>query len=168
MLRIALLALVVHGIVALRYIKVNNWTEKTIWIQTHGNDGHPPLQNGSIVKIDTGARFKYDISDDGWAGQLWPKTGCDDSGQNCEYGQSSAPCPASVCDPPAGTKVEFFFPSNGNAANSNYNISLVDGYSMGAEIVPFENVSTFHLSIYERQTNDPKNVCFSSFSRKVH
>lgn len=45
------------------------------------------------------------------AGRFWPKQGCDGSGQNCQVGQSIAPCGRTGCDPPAETKVEFFFPA---------------------------------------------------------
>lgn len=70
------------------------------------------------------------------AGRFWPKTGCDDSGQNCESGQSVDPCNEGGCDPPADTKVEFFFPPSGDPGAVWYDVSLVDGYSLAAEIVP--------------------------------
>lgn len=143
MLRILLFALFLHGIAAMRSIDVGNRNGYPIWLQTQGNNGHPALRNGEIIKLEPGARFKYDIGDGGWAGRLWPKTGCDNSGANCEFGQSIPPCPAGGCHPPAETKVEFFFPSNGDAADSYYDISLVDGYSLGAEIIPYKNVSIY-------------------------
>lgn len=143
MLRIAFLALFVRGIVALRTIEVNNRNSFPIWIETKGNHGHPSLINGQIIKLNAGGYTKYDIVDGGWAGLLWPKTGCDNNGRNCEFGQSMEPCPAGGCHPPAETKVEFYFPSNGNPQDSFYDISLVDGYSLGAEITPYLNVSSF-------------------------
>lgn len=141
MLKIAFLALFVHGIVALRYIEVGNKNKFPIWIQTQPNNGQPALLNGKIMKVDPNGKFKYDIADGGWAGRLWPKTGCDGSGQNCEFGQSVAPCPAGGCHPPAETKVEFNFKPKGNPAASFYDISLVDGYSLAAEIIPYKDVS---------------------------
>lgn len=69
-------------------------------------------------------------------GRFWPKSGCDNNGINCEVGQSVSPCPQGGCQPPAETKVEFFFPPSGNGQDVWYDISLVDGYSLAAEIVP--------------------------------
>lgn len=69
-------------------------------------------------------------------GRFWPKTGCDGGGQNCETGQSVSPCGRNGCDPPAETKVEFFFPPAGDRNNVWYDISLVDGYSLPVQIVP--------------------------------
>jgi hypothetical protein len=40
------------------------------------------------------------------------------------------------CQPPADTKVEFYFPSQPPHEDSWYDISLVDGYSLPMKIVP--------------------------------
>lgn len=69
-------------------------------------------------------------------GRFWPKSGCDHSGHNCEVGQSVDPCLPTGCDPPAETKVEFFFPPVGDPYDVWYDVSLVDGYSLPAEIIP--------------------------------
>lgn len=69
-------------------------------------------------------------------GRFWPKTGCDGNGQNCVSGQSVPPCGPRGCDPPAETKVEFYFPAAGASGSVWYDVSLVDGYSLPAEIVP--------------------------------
>ena len=76
------------------------------------------------------------IPGDGWAGRFWPKINCEESGDECEFGQSSPPCPAQGCQPPADTKVEFYFPSQPPTEDSWYDISLVDGYSLPMRIVP--------------------------------
>ena len=78
----------------------------------------------------------YRIPDFGWAGRFWPKTGCDGTGYNCEFGDSVPPCPVGGCHPPADTKVEFNFPSQPPSQDSWYDISLVDGYSLPMRIVP--------------------------------
>jgi len=70
-----------------------------------------------------------------WAGRMWPKIGCDGGGLNCLFGQSSPPCPSGGCQPPADTKIEFFFPRN-FAGQAWYDISLVDGFSLPVDIVP--------------------------------
>lgn len=46
------------------------------------------------------------------------------------------PCLPTGCDPPAETKVEFFFPRLNDGSDVWYDISLVDGYSLAAEIIP--------------------------------
>ena len=108
---------------ALRYIEIGNRNGFPIWIETQTNDNKPPLKG--IVRINPGDRTTYDIQDDGWAGRLWAKVGCDDNGANCEFGQSIDPCPEGGCQPPAETKVEFFFPPIGSPDASYYDISLV-------------------------------------------
>lgn len=87
-----------------------------------------PLLNGLFVNLGAGASCKYDIEDDGWSGRLWSKTECDDNVHNCEIGQSIA------------TKVEFFFPPFESRLAFYYNIRLVDGYSLIAEIIPYAEV----------------------------
>lgn len=69
-------------------------------------------------------------------GRFWPKSGCDHTGHNCEAGQSVDPCNPGGCDPPAETKVEFFFPPVNDPYDVWYDVSLVDGYSLPAEIIP--------------------------------
>ena len=46
------------------------------------------------------ADFKCNITGAGWGGRIWPKVGCGGDGQNCLFGQSSAPCPSGGCQPP--------------------------------------------------------------------
>lgn len=94
-------------------------------------------------------------------GRFWPKSGCNADGQGCEVGQSVDPCnPGKFvvdsilwkilqnvsfvggCDPPAETKVEFFFPAAGDPGDVWYDVSLVDGYSLPAEIVPSVQVGS--------------------------
>ena len=103
-------------------------------VATTSNPGSPDLP-GSNYRLDYGASIAYQIPSSGWAGRMWPKIGCDGSGQNCFFGQSSPPCPAGGCHPPADTKVEFFFPANFQG-QSWYDISLVDGYSQPVTINP--------------------------------
>lgn len=116
--------LCVQHTVGLRYIEVTNKNNYRIWIETLTNNQGPPLKQGVTV-LEPKAKIKYDIPDAGWAGRLWPKTGCDAGGANCEIGQSMPPCPPTGCQPPAETKVEFFFPAIGSNEDSFYDISLV-------------------------------------------
>ncbi|XP_031635147.1 thaumatin-like protein 1b [Contarinia nasturtii] len=128
----------VHIVELRRFIEVGNRNIFPIWIETLANANGPKLSN-EIVRINPGGRIKYEISVNGWAGRLWPKFNCNNSGANCEFGQSIPPCPAQGCHPPADTKVEFFFPSENSADRSFYDISLVDGYSLASEIIPVQN-----------------------------
>lgn len=111
-------------------IKVTSQCSYPIWIETSGN----PTLSGGIPRLDPGASFTFPIPSGGWeSGRMWPKIGCDGNGQDCVFGQSSPPCPDGGCQPPADTKVEFTIQSNGE---SWYDVSLVDGYSLPAKIVP--------------------------------
>lgn len=122
---LTLLAVVcVQHTTGLRYIKIKNSNRFPIWIETQTNNRGRPLGKG-IVHLQPGKSTQYNIPDSGWAGRLWPKTGCDGNGANCEIGQSVAPCPKNGCQPPAETKVEFFFPNKNEKKDSFYDISLV-------------------------------------------
>jgi len=116
-------------------LTVTNNCPYTIWLATTPNFGIEPLPDGT-VELATSRRYVYQIPNGGWAGRFWPKFGCDQSGSNCEFGDSSPPCPANGCQPPADTKVEFNFPSQPPTADSWYDVSLVDGYSLPMNIDP--------------------------------
>lgn len=121
-----------------RKIQFNNQCGKDIWVSPSTNANQGPTLD--IAKIGNGGSYTYNIPDSGWGGRFWPKLDCDGSGQNCAVGQSVPPCPSGGCQPPADTKVEFYFPQVGG--NSVwYDISLVDGYSLPAQIVPSNQVS---------------------------
>lgn len=108
----------------------------TTWLATAPNTNIASLPDG-IVQLNSGQSYSYNsIPSGGWAGRFWPKIGCDGAGNNCVFGQSSAPCPAGGCQPPADTKIEFNFAAQGSGQQSWYDISLVDGYSLPIKIVP--------------------------------
>ena len=116
-------------------LSVENSCDFTIWLATTPNFGQQPLPGGN-ARVDPGQKYVYQIPGGGWAGRFWPKINCDASGEACEFGQSSPPCPSQGCQPPADTKVEFYFPSQPPHEDSWYDISLVDGYSLPMRIVP--------------------------------
>ncbi|KAG4076940.1 hypothetical protein HA402_015927 [Bradysia odoriphaga] len=123
----------VCGVVGLsggRSITFLNRCNFPIWINPF-----PILGNG-IQRLEQNARTTCNIPDSGWRGRVWPKTGCDNNGQNCAVGQSIPPCPSTGCQPPAETKVEFFYPASIDRIAVWYDISLVDGYSLPMEIIP--------------------------------
>lgn len=123
-----------------RSIAFVNRCNYPIWISAF-----PTVGNG-IQRIEPKARTIYNIPDSGWKGRMWPKTGCDGNGQNCAVGQSIPPCPPNGCQPPAETKVEFFFPVINDRNAVWYDISLVDGYSLPMEIIPDKQVSQCNCS----------------------
>lgn len=165
-LKTAFLAILfVYGVVSLRTIKVENQYDHDIWIQSLNNPEYSPLFGGRVVKLRPGTQFTYNITDRGWAGRFWPKTKCNARGEDCEFGQSMIPCPTGGCHPPADTKVEFFFPPNGDSRASYYDISLVDGYSLGAKIIPYHNVSfvsTHTCDVKYILENHKKGIIFFS------
>jgi len=117
-----------------RQVGFTNRCGYDIWISPLTN-AQGPMLPGGIQRLGNGASYDYQIANEGWGGRFWPKSGCDANGQNCEVGQSIDPCGPTGCDPPAETKVEFFFPPLGQG-EVWYDVSLVDGYSLAAEIVP--------------------------------
>jgi hypothetical protein len=119
-----------------REITVTNRCAFTVWIAQQPNAGVPALPGG-VVRLATGAANSYAIPDAGWAGRFWPKTGCANAnGTDCATGETLPPCPPGGCQPPADSKVEFFFPDRGLQDMSWYDISLVDGYSLPFRIAP--------------------------------
>lgn len=146
MLWIVFLALFVPSTIGEdRFIEITNKCKFTIWMQTQANSDQKALENNKVMRIDSGKQYKYKIGADGWGGRFWPKTECDESGNKCKFGQSIPPCPSDGCQPPADTKVEFFFPKSGETKPSFYDISLVDGYSLGATIEPNKDVRPFNV-----------------------
>lgn len=107
-----------------RVIEVGNRNNFAIWIETLTNNNGPPLSN-EVIRLNPGGKHTYNVRDEGWAGRLWPKIGCDQRGANCQFGQSIPPCPRNGCQPPADTKVEFYFPQKNSPKPSFYDISLV-------------------------------------------
>lgn len=118
-----------------RTIQFTNRCGEEIWVSPLTNSQGDTLSPG-IKRLQNGASYRYNISDDGWGGRFWPKMGCDSSGNNCQVGQSVPPCPRNGCDPPAETKIEFYFPKRDSGQEVWYGISLVDGYSLAAEVIP--------------------------------
>lgn len=88
---VVLVLSLIQCISALRYIDVGNKYTATLWIQSN-------LKGRELVRIDASKTVRYDIPDSGWvSGIMWPKIGCDASGQNCLFGQSQPPCPIGGC-----------------------------------------------------------------------
>jgi hypothetical protein len=120
-------------------LRITNSCEYTIWIQQQNMAAGTP----SVVKLAPGAHQDYEIPDEGLAStRLWPKKGCDETGENCTIGQSSNPCPAGGCPPPIDSKIEATWgctladqtqcaitPQGDPIGDTYWNSSAVDGYT---------------------------------------
>lgn len=140
-----------------RLVIVNGCTA-TVWIASTPNVG-VTTKLASLVKIEAGKKHEYAVDPTGWAGRLWPKTGCDATGYNCTAGDAIPPCghfsPSGPCEPPADTKIEFNFAPTGGTARSFYDISLVDGYSLPVWIRP----STHDATCVDTLCDLPLSAC---------
>ncbi len=107
-----------------------------IWI-AH-SDNVPDTQN---LQLTRGQSHDYAIPDAGLsATRFWPKTGCNGAGHDCQVGDSGEgggkPCPASGCQPPVDSKFEATFAPKGGGAQTWYNLSQVDGYTLPFKVEP--------------------------------
>lgn len=117
-------------------LRITSQCSEPIWIAHSDNVGDP--QN---VRLTKGQSYDYKIPDAGLAStRFWPKTGCDGAGHNCRMGDSGEgggkPCPATGCQPPVDSKFEATFARVGDTAQTWYNLSQVDGYTLPFKVVP--------------------------------
>jgi hypothetical protein len=122
-----------------RSLKILNQCADTVWVQQQGHTGSP-----DVTKLIKGDTATFPIPDAGLPSvRYWPKTGCDDIGNNCKVGQSSPPCPPAGCAPPVDSKLEATWgcsledktkcavTAQGNpVANTFWNASAVDGFTL--------------------------------------
>ena len=121
-------------------LRISNNCGYTIWIQQQ----NMPSGTAQVVKIEQGAYQDYQIPDEGLAStRFWPKKGCDDDGNNCEWGQSSDPCPTGIgCAPPVESKLEATWgctladqtqcastPQGDQITDTYFDTSAVDGFT---------------------------------------
>lgn len=122
--------------------QIVNQCQYTIWIQQQNMPSGVP----AVTQLTQGQHVDFDIPDAGLAStRFWPKTGCDNTGQNCVIGQSSPPCPTtpSGCSPPVDSKIEVTWgctladqsqcgrtPQGDQFTVTFYNSSAVDGYTL--------------------------------------
>jgi len=136
----AIVATVLCAVLGAPQITVTNQCGYDVWVAQLANGGSSVIPGQGVDgagKLGSGGTATYTIPDPGWGGRFWPKTGCDANGANCEAGSSSDGCPSDGCEPPADTKVEFFYyPLSDTTDTPYYDISLVDGYSLPIKITP--------------------------------
>lgn len=160
-------------------LRIINNCSYTIWIQQQNMASGTP----DIVKLISGAHQDYEIPAEGLAStRLWPKSGCDTSGNNCTIGQSSDPCPSAGCAPPVDSKIESTWgctlsdqtqcaidPQGDRIGDTFWNASAVDGYTLPFNITqsgntitdgsaPCENVTCASLSIDNCPTSENMSV----------
>jgi len=126
----ALLASV--GSAAANKVVVKNLCSFTVWIEQLN------VPNAKqVVKLAKGASYTYDLPDNKLidATRWWPKTGCDNNGNNCTQGQTMPPCPAQGCAPPIDSKFEATWCAGSNC-QTYFDISMVDGFTLPVEIQP--------------------------------
>jgi hypothetical protein len=123
-------------------ITITNKCGIPVWIDQTPNGGFSPLSGtgpNPAGRLDPGQSSNYRIPDNGWGGRFWPKIGCNDAGNNCLAGSSVSGCPPDGCEPPADTKFEFFYSPLSSAVRPYYDITLVDGYTLGVAITPSQS-----------------------------
>lgn len=118
--------------------RITNNCSYTVWIQQQ----NMPASTPQIVKLAAGAHQDYEIPDTGQnSTRFWPKKGCDDSGNNCEIGQTLPPCPTDGCAPAIDSKFEATWgctlsdqsqcvTSGPTLTQTVWDTSAVDGYTL--------------------------------------
>lgn len=121
-------------------LRVTNSCEYPIWMQQLNFSS----DTKAIVKLNKGDSHDYTIPTAGMSStRLWPKAGCDETGQNCRVGQVLPPCPNDGgCHPDYGSKIEATWgctladktkcgktPQGDRMLDTYFNMSAVDGYS---------------------------------------
>lgn len=137
-------------------LRITNGCDRPIWVFSLVGAGGGALNAPNQVKLaKKGDHYDYPIPDIGLAAtRFWPGMGCDDTGNNCQIGQSGGPpdagftCPAGIgCAPAVDSKFEGTFgclpsvapstcqvnPSNPGVTlgtTDNWDTSMVDGFTL--------------------------------------
>ena len=103
---------------------VFNERSTDIWIEYQSAT---PANIPKIQKIPSGQSFTYVIPTKLIAARWWVKTGCNEGGLLCEFGNSVSYDTTQGAQPPLETKFEGTF---GNGDLDYFDVSLVDGFSV--------------------------------------
>lgn len=121
-------------------LRVKNSCEYPIWMQQLNFSS----ETKAVIKLNSGDSYDYAIPAAGLSStRLWPKAGCNESGQSCRVGQVLPPCPSDGgCHPDYGSKIEATWgctladktrcgktPQGDRMLETYFNMSAVDGYS---------------------------------------
>ncbi len=111
---------------------VNNCSY-TVWMQST----NAPSASDAIVMIPSLHVYDYNINYPTLvsAFRVWPKTGCNSAGQECNTGQQNTPCPNNICQPPIDSLWEGTFnydPADNtqSGAYTDFDNSLVSGFTL--------------------------------------
>lgn len=135
------LVLAASAALANNALVVQNLCTETIWIQQQNmNPAGGGVNNPVVVELAPKASHTYAISSTVATPSvaLWPKTGCDSTGQNCKTGQQAAPCPPAGCTYPIASMPEVTFVP-GTSGQTFIDASMVNGFSLPVSIVPSKN-----------------------------
>ncbi len=120
----------------------------TIWMQAQ----NPPVGAEAIVELASGKSHDYAINGQYLeAFRVWPKTGCDVNGQNCNTGQQNSPCQNNVCQPPIDSLWEGTFNDPSNYGYTTHDNSLVNGFTL-----------PFTAPVYKAGSDLTNSACISS------
>jgi hypothetical protein len=111
---------------------VRNLCTATVWMEQLNVPDAP-----KVARIASGRQrtYKIPMGKAVEATRWWPKTGCDETGENCKIGQSIGPCPAGGCAPPIDSKFEATW-CVGDSCETFFNLSAVDGYTLPVGMRP--------------------------------
>lgn len=105
----------------------------TLWMQSE----NAPSAADEIVMIPSKHAHDYAINNTTLvtAFRVWPKTGCNSSGEECNTGQQLAPCPNNICQPPIDSLWEGtlnYDPVDPTQLgdSTSYDSSLVSGFTI--------------------------------------
>lgn len=133
-LRNCLFLLLTAGtILANHNFNVINRCNQLIQVGILNNPGHAlPLGGGFTLLSGYSQRFQVPR---GWAGRMWPRTGCDQNGNNCQTGScgNRIQCNGAGGHPPASL-VEITL--NGYGGKDFYDVSFVDGFNIPVTMRP--------------------------------
>jgi len=143
-------------------LRVINGSTETLWIFYQVGAGGGSIPTAHQVQLAAGEHLDYPIPDEGLAAtRFWPGYGCDDTGNNCQIGQSGGPadqgftCPSYGCAPPIDSKFEGTFgclpsvpvgdclinPSSPThdplPATDGWDTSMVDGFTLPFRVEVF-------------------------------
>lgn len=119
----------------------------TIWMQAQ----NPPVGAEAIVELAPGKSHDYAINGQYLqAFRVWPKTGCDGTGQNCNTGQQNEPCNG-ACQPAIDSLWEGTFNDPSNYGYTTHDNSLVNGFTL-----------PFTAPVYKAGSDLTNSACISS------
>jgi len=112
---------------------VKNQCRQTIYVGVQAVTGTLPERGG--FRLDAGRQQTVTLPEANWNGRFWARTGCDNTGSNCDTGDCGGgiQCAGRGGRPPASLAEINFGGANNKAF---YDVSLVDGYNVPMSFGP--------------------------------